>query len=154
MTWNHWALSLCTSAEEVSRGKDSPQRLRRRSMRRSETRNSQLQLRPWPRDTLRSLQFTWTIAAAWNLKRNLILAISANSSRISSIAWDTNTTSFLTGWSRSKTQANPLKSVKKRIRMSQWILLLLQMRLRIDPLSPEYEQKLWREKVIFHRSVH
>ena len=123
MTWSHSDSFWCTSAEEASLGRASQQRLRKKSMKRSATRSSQLPLKLWPRAIPKNSLFIWTTVAAWSSKKSQILATFASSSRIYSIAWDTNTISCLTGWLRNKTPLNHWSRVKMRPRMSlcKWV---------------------------------
>jgi hypothetical protein len=123
MTWSHSASFWCTSAVEVSPGKDFLQRLRKKSTKRFATKSSQLQSKLWPRAILKSSLFRWTIVAVLSLKKSLILATFASYSRIYSIAWDTNTILCSTGWSRNRTHLNLWSREKMRTKMSpcKWV---------------------------------
>ena len=117
MTSNLLDSFWCTSAEEVFLGKVYLQKQRKKNTRKSETKSSPLQLKLWQRVTQKSSLYIWTTAEASNLKRNPILVIWESYSKTFSTVWAMNMISSLTGWLRSKTLLNPLKSVKRKRRM-------------------------------------
>lgn len=124
MIWNPLALYLCTSIEEVFRGKVYQPRPKKKNMKKLGIRNYLLPSKHWLKGIQKNLLSISTIAEAWNLKKNLILDTLESYSRISSIEWDMNTTLFLIGWLKNKTPHNhwrvQRKKKKTRTKIYKW----------------------------------
>ena len=154
MTLNPLDSFWCTSAVAASRGRDYPQRLRKRSTKRSATRSSPLPLRHWPRVTLRNSQSTWTTAVASSLKRSPTLATSASFLRTCSTAWDTNMILCSTGWWRNKTLLNPWSREMRTTRMSpcRWVPLRLTP-LQVLAVISSYRKQNYQDKVMLTHKI-
>jgi hypothetical protein len=94
-------LFSCTSTRATCPGKASLPALRKRNTRKSEIRNYLHLSSLLPRAYLKNSPSILTTVVVLSLKKSLISAIYANSSRTFSTEWDTSTISSLTGWSRN-----------------------------------------------------